>query len=314
MKMKIKKQKIKKFEENECPAWRWILVLIVGFVIGIVISNLLGLLLAVVITNSIGLITKTFEMQVILGLHKVVWAFLASSGCYIGTAIAIRLIAKTSLKSFVFGVGGKLNKKESLKLLGLYFVGLVLCFLIDIKTIRFSGVQFSQFLVSFLLCLIFVWMQTTWEELIFRGLVLRAVCKNDIAFNKKSFLAGLISSLVFSLLHIVNPELTSQQTLLQKVLMALTYFCVGLFLYISDLFGKSLMPGILIHWVNNFFLSTIIRDKVSALETSTVFIDYSSPTGFDYLVREIVFWLPVFIFYFYKMKKGTAVKNISRRI
>ena len=309
--MKVKKQKVRKFEENECPVWRWILVLIVGFSFGVVISNLLGLLLAVVITNSIGSLTKTFEMQVILGQHKVVWAFLAFSGYYIGTAIAIRLIAKTSLKSFVFGVGGKLNKKESLKLLGLYFVGLVSAFLIDIKTIRFSGVQFSQFLISFLLCSIFVWMQTTWEELVFRGLVLRAVCKNNIAFNKKSFLAGLISSLVFSLLHIANPELTSQQNLLQKILMAFTYFFAGLFLYILDLFGKSLMPGILIHWVNNFFMFTLVRDKVSALETSTVFLDYSSPTGWDYFVREIVMWLPVFIFYFYKMKKGMAVKNIS---
>lgn len=207
------------------------------------------------------ILTNLFQIQIFseLGDINIIKAFVAFACYYVVLVIAIKLIAKTSIKSFIFGLGGKLNKKESVTILGTYLLGLILASLLDLKTTRFSGVSVSQYLILFVWCSIFVWMQTTWEELLFRGIVIRAVCKNDIVFNRKSFLAGLISTTVFALLHIANPELTFQSTLLQKILMLLYYFIMGFFIYISDLVGKSLMPGILIHWINNFFMFTVLK-------------------------------------------------------
>lgn len=302
MLFKFKKEKIKKFEENECTIWRWVLVVIIGFIIGVIISN------AVMI---VCILTNVFQIQIFseLGDSNIIKAFVAFACYFVSLVIAVRLIAKTSIKSFIFGLGGKLNKKESVAILGTYLFGLILASLLDLKTTRFSGVSVSQYLISFLWCSIFGWMQTTWEEFVFRGIVIRAVCKNNIVFNIKSFLAGLISTTVFALLHIANPELTSQNTLLQKILMLLYYFIMGFFIYISDLVGKSLMPGILIHWIHNFFMFTIVRDKVSALETRALFINFSALTGFDYLLRGFVIWLPIFAFYIYKTRKSSVLNE-----
>ena len=142
MLFKFKKEKIKKFEENECPIWRWVLVVVAGFILGVVISNA---------TMIVCILTSVFQIQIFseLGDINIIKAFIAFACYYVGLVITIKLIAKTSIKSFIFGLGGKLNKKESVAILGTYLLGLILASLLDLKTTRFSGVSFSQYLILF---------------------------------------------------------------------------------------------------------------------------------------------------------------------
>lgn len=107
-----------------------------------------------------------------------------------GLVIAIKVVGKTSLKDFVLGVGGKLNKKECLTVLALSVSAFLGNLLTDLGHLHLRGVSFGTFAAGFLISLALIWMQTTWEELLFRGIILHWVSKNDIGFNKKSILAA----------------------------------------------------------------------------------------------------------------------------
>lgn len=301
-------KKKRKFKENECSVWRWIITAIVGFVLGVIISNAMMLLI---------LFTRIFDFRIFFGLTDVIRALIAFSGFYIGLVITIKFIAKTSIKNFVLGVNKKFSLKKSLSILGLYFLGemFVLLFnvLFDFKSIHFSVASVAQYLISFVFCIVFLWMQTTWEELMFRGIVIRAVCKNEIKFSKKSIIAGIVSSFIFMSLHFFNPEFTSQESVLMMLFSALAYFCAGFFIYILDLIEGSILPGILVHWINNFYFFTIFRGEVSALNTPTIFIRYGKTTGLAHFVGEIVVWLPLIVFYavrFFKNKKLINCENM----
>lgn len=289
----------RKFEENECSVWRWVVTAIVGYAFGFVISNVMAFALV-----FLGLIS-----------NELIRALVVFSGLYVGLVIAIKLIAKTSIKNFVLGVNKKFSLKKSLNILGLYFLGemfmLLFSVLFDFKSIRYSGVSLGQYLISFVLCLAFLWMQTTWEELMFRGIVIRAVCKNEIKFSKKSVIAGIVSSLIFMALHFFNPEFTSQKTVLMMLFSALMYFYFGFFAYILDLYEGSILPGILVHWVNNFYYFTIFRDEVSVLKTATIFVKYGETTGIVHFAREIIVWLPLIVFYVVRFLKNKKLVNCA---
>lgn len=297
--MKKEKKVTPYIAPNEASFRRWIAVLVVGFLLGSVLGIPFGVLRAL----STG---DTF-----LGTdYRQIWEMMASVLLFVGQVIAIRRVGKTSVKDFVLGVGGKVNKKECLTILGLYALGMVISYLPVLGNIRLRGVSGGGFAFLVVFMLLTAWTQTTWEELIFRGLVIRWTCKNDVRFTKKALIGAIVTSVLFALAHAPNPEVTTQSGI--RVLIQLVCYAIpGLVLFLADLYFGSLLPGILIHWLNNFTLFTLIASEVTALPVPTLLVDTTPHKAEWSLVSTVIVYVPVLVYMILdaRMKKRAAARE-----
>lgn len=303
----MKKKEKKLVAPNEASLGRWTVTLAVGLAIGYAMCIvLIPFALPYFTIDPNG--TATLEGS-IMGISSYEFFIdLVFVSLFWGLVISLKVVGKTSLKDFVLGVGGKINKRECLTILGLYVAGCVISYLPFLGHIRPRGINVGQFAVMVVFMLLTVWEQSTWEELIYRGLLIRWACKNKIGFTKKTVLVAVVTSVAFALGHTGNPEVTSKDGI--QVIMALSSYCLTGFLYffVSLYFG-SLMPGIIIHWVNNFILSTVIGSEVSAIAVPTLFVDTTPHTGGGMVIGNLLPWLTIMVYIFLdarKKKKAAA--------
>jgi len=288
-------KKSKNIKENEASALRWIVAIVVGYLLGTLIGfipiGVLFIMQSSVPALSVGGSWHAFSSYISL---------IINFACmFIGTVISIKLIAKTSFKSYVMGADHttKVNvKNELLPITCLYVLGLIVATVLpNIKNISLNNLTIGQVVFVIFFTLAFAWMQTSWEELVFRGIPLRITCHNDIRFNKKSVIGCIISSLLFMAVHITNPEV---QTLsgIDMIFMILAYLVPGVLLYVIDVMCGNLLPGLIIHFVNNFFAFVIVSAEVSVVESTSIWIDYSKQSGFTSMITVILAYVPVLIY------------------
>jgi membrane protease YdiL (CAAX protease family) len=289
----MKKKEKKYIAPNEASFKRWIGVLLVGTLISVILFLPLGFFFETHTGSFMGI---GYEQLKTIANHVF---------SLVGMVIAIRLVGKTSLKDFVLGVGGKVNKKECLTILCLYAVGFTASFLLNIRNIHLRGVKAGEFALLVLFMLLFTWMQTTNEELIFRGLAIRWACKNDVRFTKKSLILAAVSSVAFALMHAPNPEVTSQSGI--RIIIGLVNYAIpGLMMYLSDLYFGSLMPGILIHWFNNFTLFTLIASDVTVMPVGTLLVDTTPHKAELVLAGTLIANLPLTVYMILDARKKKA--------
>ncbi|MDO4731009.1 MAG: CPBP family intramembrane metalloprotease [Clostridia bacterium] len=271
---------------NEASWLRWLAFIVVHIIIGTLISLPFEFLVyfeVPFITQSLGKLTETIRL-----LNQFF-------GLFIGAVICLRLIAKTTVRDFIYGVGGKGNSKQNLTVIGLYLLGMLLSVLPFIGNITVREFSASEYLISLLFVVAFTWMQTSWEEIIFRGIFIRFACKNNISCTTKAVVWGIISSLLFMAMHLSNPEVLTQSGF-QFILSCLPYFLSGMGLYFANIYFKSLMPGLIIHWINNFLNFTLITSVVSAGGFPSLFVDNTPPTGLYYLITTVVCYIPLYVY------------------
>ena len=275
---------------NECSTGRWIAVLAVALTVGFV----LGSPLSTFMSNR-----EDFFMGV---AYADLFGVLFFVPLFVGMVLALKLLGKTSLKEFILGVGGKVNKKECLLVFGLFAGGFVLPHLLILNNIHLRGVDVGEYGFLVLFMLLTAWMQTTWEELLFRGLFLRWACKNKVGYTKKAMLAAVLSSVVFALSHVTNPEVTSQSGI-DMLLAVLAYTIPGFVCFLADLHFGSLLPGIIIHWINNFVLFTVISSEVSVVSVPTLLADSTPNSAAWSLGSTALAYLPVLVYILLDIRK-----------
>ena len=283
---------------NECSTVRWIVTLLVGSLIGMVGS-----------VPLISLMNDTANS--FMGIpYSSLFTILSFIPMMIGVVIAIKFIAKTSIKDFILGVGGKISKKMCLKVFILFTVGFYIPVLIVFYNVKANQVDPGQYFFTFIFMLLTAWIQTTYEEFFFRGIFIRWACKNSIGYSKKSMIALLLCSLLFMLFHITNPEVTTQ-TGIDIVFALLAYLIPGIAYFVADLHFGSLIPGIIMHWVNNFTLFTIINSNVSVVTSPVLFTDTTTATGGFLFLSTILTHAPIIIYIIIDVirRKKTAVNT-----
>lgn len=294
----MKKKEKKIIAPNECSGRRWLGVLLASVLFCAVLS----------VPVSLPVLNRTGTF---FGVgYQQISNLLSFVALYWGLVIAIRVVGKTSLKDFVLGAGGKINKKECLIVLALSVGMFIINLLTELGHIHLRDVSFGTYAAGFLISLALIWMQTTWEELIFRGIVLRWVSKNNIGFNKKTILAAVISSVLFALAHVVNPEVTSRSGL-EQIAMVCVYTIPGMAFFLMDLYFGNLMPGIIMHWVNNFTITVLLSGEVSAIAMPSLLVTTSSYSAYVTLLGVLVTKLPflAYILWDIRKKKKAAAKN-----
>ena len=142
-------------------------------------------------------------------------------------------------------------------------------------------------LISFLL----LPLQTTMEEVLFRGYLMQGF---GIWF-KKGIVALLLTSVIFGLLHGANPEVEK----LGWITM-IFYIGTGLLLGIFALMDEGIELSLGFHAANNIFAAILVTTNWAAFQTDALFIDISEPTVDVEFFLPVIFLYPITIYIFSK--------------
>jgi membrane protease YdiL (CAAX protease family) len=121
----------------------------------------------------------------------------------------------------------------------------------------------ERFLVFFAAVLVLTPIQCLTEELVFRGYAMQGLG----LLTRRPVAIAVASSLLFTLPHLLNPEVASHGMLI----MAANYFAIGLLLAAVTLRDGRLELAIGLHAVNNVFLALVANYEGSALMTESIY-------------------------------------------
>jgi uncharacterized protein len=134
------------------------------------------------------------------------------------------------------------------------------------------------FLVSFVLIIVFMPIQTGFEEVFFRGYLMQALA----LLFKNGIVPLIITSLLFGLAHMDNPEVEKYGA----QIMLPYYFGFALFMGTLTLLDEGLELALGIHLANNLITSIILSSPDSVIQTYSIF---ETKSGDPY--AEIMLWL-----------------------
>lgn len=147
------------------------------------------------------------------------------------------------------------------------------------------------FLGLAIIAIIFIPIQTSTEEFVFRGYLMQGF--GVLFLNKWAPL--LFTSILFGLMHILNPEV-------EKVgyIILVYYIGTGLFLGIITLMDDGMELSLGFHAANNLIGALLVTTDWTVLQTNSILKDLSDPdVGFDVILPVIVIF-PILIFIFGK--------------
>ena len=160
--------------------------------------------------------------------------------------------------------------------------------------------NFSKFLVLFLISITMIPVQSILEELVFRGYLMQGFS----VFFESRVLSLLTTSIIFGLLHILNPEI-------QKIGYGLLIYYVGtgLFFGIVTLMDEGIELSSGFHVSNNLVASLLVTADWTAFETYSIFKFIGNP----YFSKEVLLYVfiiyPSIIFFLSKKYKWSTWKT-----
>jgi membrane protease YdiL (CAAX protease family) len=158
------------------------------------------------------------------------------------------------------------------------------------------------FLILAAIAIVFVPLQTSFEEYVFRGYLMQGIgvlCKNK-------WVPLVITSVLFGLLHIANPEIDKLGYIL-----LVHYIGTGFFLGIITLMDEGLELALGFHAANNLFTALLVTADWTAFQTNSVLIDISDPADIESseIFFSVLIVYPILIFIFAKVYKWTNWKD-----
>lgn len=150
----------------------------------------------------------------------------------------------------------------------------------------------SKFWIALPIILVMTPIQTTTEELVFRGYVIQSFGQRI----KKGFVLSMISGLLFTLPHLANPEIYASNKLgvFSTICMILNYFVIGAVLALITIKTNSLEAAMGAHAVNNLYCFLLVGYPDGAIPTNAVFFT----TNFEPISGLISVIITSVLFYF----------------
>ena len=158
------------------------------------------------------------------------------------------------------------------------------------------------FLILCVIAIVLIPIQTSFEEYLFRGYLMQGL--GVIVKNK--WFPLLITSVVFGLMHILNPEVEK----LGYVIMVY-YIGTGLFLGIITLMDEGLELALGFHAANNLFTALLVTADWTAFQTHSILKDLSDPEtmGLMEIFVPVFVVFPIFLLILSKKYKWTNWKD-----
>lgn len=149
--------------------------------------------------------------------------------------------------------------------------------------------QSEKFFYLLLIAVVFVPVQTGFEEIFFRGFLLQLFGK----MTQKGIYLVLITGTLFGLLHLMNPEIEKL-----GLFAAIYYVVSGLFTTLIAILDDGIELSWGFHLANNLFGIIIVTNEWQALQTDALFMDVSPPApGWEmYVTMFLLYPLMILVF------------------
>ena len=139
------------------------------------------------------------------------------------------------------------------------------------------------FLILVLISIVFIPLQTSFEEYLFRGYLMQGLG----VLAKNRWVPLILTSTLFGLLHIANPEIDK----LGYVLLV-HYIGTGFLLGIMTLMDEGLELALGFHAANNLIAALLLTADWTAFQTHSILKDISDPE-----MSNVEVFFPVFVIY-----------------
>jgi uncharacterized protein len=149
-----------------------------------------------------------------------------------------------------------------------------------------------------IISLLLIPFQAAFEEVLFRGYLMQAFS----ALIKKRWFPLVMTSILFALMHGLNPEVKEYGFLI----MMPQYLLFGLIFGIITILDDGIEASIGAHAANNAFLCIMVTNKSSALQTDAVFIQNNI-----YPWTELIALFVVGVFFIFILKMIFRWKDLS---
>jgi len=149
--------------------------------------------------------------------------------------------------------------------------------------------KLKEFLILAVIAILFIPIQTSVEEIVFRGYLMQGFGH----WLNSRFMALFLSSLVFGSLHLANPEITAL-----GYEFIFLYITVGFLLGIMTLMDDGLELALGFHAANNLIAALLVTADWTVFQTESILIDISEPSlGItDFIAPFVVYPILLVIF------------------
>jgi membrane protease YdiL (CAAX protease family) len=160
--------------------------------------------------------------------------------------------------------------------------------------------RLKEFLILAIIAIFLVPIQTSVEEVVFRGYLMQGFGH----WLNSRFMALFLTSTVFGLLHLANPEISKIGNTFILIYI-IGSFNLGIMTLMDD--GLELALGF--HAANNLFIALLVTANWTVFQTDSIFIDISEPKLglIDFISPFIVF--PIILIIFSKKYSWTNWKG-----
>jgi len=268
--------------------WRYL----IGSLLVIIAATVgqIPLLIALIMENGMDMFTgNSQQMMASLNPNFLTFLMLLSFAVgFVGLFGALRGLHQQSFKS-VTTTRKKVDWKRILFGFTLVAIFTIVVTFIDYQTnpahyeLNFKPIPF---LILFVIAIIFVPIQTSLEEYVFRGYLMQGFG----LLAKNRWFPLLMTSLIFGGLHFFNPEVGQ----MGKVIMVY-YIGTGLFLGIMTLMDEGMELALGFHAGNNLIGVLLVTADWTAFQSESILKDISEPTaGADVLFPVLIIY-PIFL-------------------
>jgi membrane protease YdiL (CAAX protease family) len=274
--------------------WRWILGTLFIVTTWQVLGLALTFLLASYFDLDVELLFSTADEDLATIRALPAWSsattvLISFLPLLIATLLAYRIFLKKNLKS-LFTSHDKYSYKRtwigfaSLALISIAFGSFDLILNWDSYTFSFKA---SAFLPYLLIAFTLLPIQTTAEELFFRGWIQRWLDNG----KKKQWSISILSGAIFSLPHLANPEVAGKELFFPII----SYGATGFMLAWVTYRDKSLELAIGAHFANNLLAALLVSSQDSALPSVSLFsvpeVAWGPAALFSVIMVPIFIWL-----------------------
>jgi membrane protease YdiL (CAAX protease family) len=149
--------------------------------------------------------------------------------------------------------------------------------------------QLLPFLILFSIGLVLFPFQIGSEELIFRGYLMQGFA--NLAKNR--WFPLLMTSLIFGLLHIANPEVDKM-----GYSILIYYIGTGLFLGVITLMDDGIELALGFHFANNFIGALLVTSDWTAIQTHSILKSVSDPSVLLDIILPVSLFFPLLVWLF----------------
>jgi membrane protease YdiL (CAAX protease family) len=298
--------------------WKYLFVMFLSFVVGAQLFGIIPLMLAGVITalqtgHSIEYFFANVAMMNFeaLGMSSNMFLFLMLFTFVVGLVFLIVLLWLFHKRTYKETINGTRKIRWNRVWVGIISWGVLLAVTNGVSYAMNPEIFVLQFDIAtfiplLIIALILLPIQTSYEELLFRGYFAQGLA----ALTKSRWVAFIVPSVIFGLIHLANPEVKE----FGVWIMLPTYILMGLVWGLISVLDDGIELALGGHAINNVFLALFFTHSSSALRTEAVFeITEINPVKSLIFLSICSFILVIFLARKYKWDFSILNKKVERK-